>query len=662
MTDLLAANWCDVNQRALSAALDQVRVALDQHANQERRHDGPIDALTGEAAPLSVAAESSPLALNVLSATFGLSRFEQQVLLLCGGMELDARFPGACAAAHGDPSRAYPTFGLALAALPDAHWSALTPVAPLRHWRLIELGPEHGLTRTPLRIDERILHYLTGINTPDQRLAGLITPVQGDGNLAVSHRLLVDRIAALWPAAPRDDLPAIVHLRGGDRQAKRSIAAAVTEALGMRLNVLDSADVPAGAAELDGLIRIWERETALANTVLYLERDDLDDQDHARTAAVERFLARTAVALIVSSRDGGSLWTRPTLTFDVGRLTPGEQSDLWREALRSPSPNGGGPDLAATTEPIIAQFNLGAAAIRSAASKARQAAPDDLQHALWDACRIQARPRLDGLARRIEPSATWDDLVLPEDQLRVLHEIVIHVRQRARVYELWGFESKGERGLGISALFAGSSGTGKTLAGEVIAAALRLDLYQIDLSQVVSKYIGETETNLRRVFDAAEAGGAVLLFDEADALFGKRSEVKDSHDRYANIEVSYLLQRMEAYRGLAILTTNQQSALDTAFLRRIRFIVQFPFPDCEQRAEIWRRVFPAATPLADLDWSRLSQLNVAGGNIRNIALHAAFLAAEAGPPVTMAHLLQAARGEYAKLEKPLTAGEIGGWA
>ncbi|MCX6047084.1 MAG: ATP-binding protein, partial [Chloroflexi bacterium] len=184
---------------------------------------------------------------------------------------------------------------------------------------------------------------------------------------------------------------------------------------------------------------------------------------------------------------------------------------------------------------------------------------------------------------------------------------------------------------------------------------------RIDLSQVVSKYIGETEKNLRRVFDAAEEGGAVLLFDEADALFGKRSEVKDSHDRYANIEVSYLLQRMEAYRGLAILTTNMKNALDPAFLRRIRFIVNFPFPDAAQRAEIWSRIFPQATPTDGLDLARLARLNVAGGNIRNIALNGAFLAAEGGEPVRMGHLLRAAHLEYAKLEKSLTESEIGGW-
>src|SRR5438128_8734283 len=204
------------------------------------------------------------------------------------------------------------------------------------------------------------------------------------------------------------------------------------------------------------------------------------------------------------------------------------------------------------------------------------------------------------------------------------------------------------RGLGISALFAGDSGTGKTMAAEVIANELRLNLYRIDLSAVVSKYIGETEKNLRRLFDAAEDGGAILFFDEADALFGKRSEIKDSHDRYANIEVNYLLQRMESYRGLAVLATNMKSALDPAFLRRIRFVINFPFPDAEQRAAIWQRIFPPHTPTEGLDIGKLARLNVAGGNIRNIALNAAFLAAHAGEPVRMTYILRSTRSEYGK--------------
>ncbi len=244
--------------------------------------------------------------------------------------------------------------------------------------------------------------------------------------------------------------------------------------------------------------------------------------------------------------------------------------------------------------------------------------------------------------------------MLPEPQRATLRQIVAQVRARTIVHERWGFATRSARGLGMAVLFSGAAGTGKTMAAEVLARELELDLYRIDLSAVVSKYIGETEKNLRRVFDAAEAGGAVLLFDEADALFGHRSEVRDSHDRYANIEVSYLLQRMEAYRGLAVLTTNVEGALDQAFMRRLRFVVRFPFPDLDQRREIWRRTFPAATPVVSVDVDALARLDVAGGNIRNIAINAAFLAADTTEPVRMEHILAAARSEYAKLERPLS--------
>jgi len=235
----------------------------------------------------------------------------------------------------------------------------------------------------------------------------------------------------------------------------------------------------------------------------------------------------------------------------------------------------------------------------------------------------------------------------------LLHQITDQVAQRNRVYEDWGFRERMNRGLGINALFAGESGTGKTMAAEVIANALELDLYRIDLSAVVSKYIGETEKNLRKLFDTAEDSGAILFFDEADALFGKRSEVKDSHDRFANIEINYLLQRMESYRGLAILATNMKSALDKAFMRRLRFIVDFPFPGVEQRKEIWSKVFTANTPVDEgLDLSRLAKFNLTGGNIHNVALNAAFLAAQEDGVVSMPLLLNATRTEFKKLERP----------
>jgi SpoVK/Ycf46/Vps4 family AAA+-type ATPase len=303
------------------------------------------------------------------------------------------------------------------------------------------------------------------------------------------------------------------------------------------------------------------------------------------------------------------------------------------------------PDRAC--ERLAEQFGLGPGAIGAVAA----ANPSADEAALWAACREAAGRPLDGLAERVEPRFGWDDIVLPAGIADELQAVAAQVRHRAAVYGRGGFGRRLVRGRGVTALFAGPSGTGKTMAAEIIARDLRLDLCRIDLSGVVSKYIGETEKNLKRLFEAAEGGGAVLFFDEADALFGKRSEVKDSHDRYANIEISYLLQRMEAYSGLAVLATNMKTHLDPAFLRRLRFVIDFPFPDVEQRRGIWARAFPPETETDGLDLSALARLEVAGGNIAVIAVNAAFLAAAEGTPVRMAHLARAARAEFRKLDK-----------
>jgi SpoVK/Ycf46/Vps4 family AAA+-type ATPase len=273
-------------------------------------------------------------------------------------------------------------------------------------------------------------------------------------------------------------------------------------------------------------------------------------------------------------------------------------------------------------------------------------------------CKARTRQRLDILAQRLEPKAGWDDIVLGEEPARLLRAIAAQVRHRNTVYEQWGFARTMNRGFGISALFAGESGTGKTMAAEVIANDLRLGLYRIDLSAVVSKYIGETEKNLRRLFDAAEHGGAILFFDEADALFGKRSEVKDSHDRYANIEINYLLQRMEAFGGLAILATNMKSLLDPAFMRRLRFVVNFTFPGAAERRLMWQKAFPLEAPTGELDFDRLARLNLTGGNIHSIALNAAFLAAQAQTQVTMPVVLAATRMEFRKLDKMINESDF----
>ncbi len=264
-----------------------------------------------------------------------------------------------------------------------------------------------------------------------------------------------------------------------------------------------------------------------------------------------------------------------------------------------------------------------------------------------------------GLAEKIEAKRSFDDLILPSEAMQQLRDIASQVEQRDRVYERWGFGAKMSRGKGVVALFARSGGTGKTMAAEVLAHQLDLDLYRIDLAGVISKFIGETEKNLKRVFDAAEQSGAILFFDEADALFGKRSEVRDSHDRYANIEINYLLQRMEDYRGLAILATNRKTLLDPAFMRRVRFLIDFPVPSAADRVRIWRGVFPAQARLEALDYERLGRMEISGGNISNIALNAAFLAASEQAAIGMHHVLAAARREYSKIDKLMLESELG---
>src|SRR5262249_2186126 len=319
------------------------------------------------------------------------------------------------------------------------------------------------------------------------------------------------------------------------------------------------------------------------------------------------------------------------------------------------------PDLLAQAAEVRIRQQLPAGAVEAFAGALEQLgwSPTTLQHVIeqmsldepaegardqtlaqriWQCCRESARGGLDALAQRVDSRACFEDVVLPLAQMAMLRDITEHLRYRHTVYDAWGMGGKNTRGRGLCALFTGESGTGKTLAAEAIANEVGLDLYRIDLATLGSKYIGETGTNLKRLFDGAEVSGAVLLFDEADALYGKRSEVKDSHDRYANIEVAYLLQRIEAYRGLAILTTNLKSALDRAFLRRIRFVVQFPFPDDAWRREIWRRELPDTAPKLEIDCAALARLQLTGGHIRSVALNAAFMAAAAGEPITMPHL------------------------
>jgi hypothetical protein len=592
-----------------------------------------------------------PPALLLLSQRLGLSEFERDVLLLCAAMELDTGIGALCAAAQGDVHRNYPTFALALALFENPSWDVLSPERPLRYWRLIEINQpgNQPLTVSALRADERIVSFLKGLSYLDDRLSPLVTlmdaPADGE-TLPPSQQAAVEQIVDSMKKLTPGQTPPAVQLLGADSVSKQLVAAHAALELGLRVYRLPAALLPNPAGDLDALGRLWQRESLLSPLALYVDglASDAEQPSAGQGSPVHRLLARMAGVVFVDSRDVLAGMSTNTLAVDVAKPTPAEQKSAWAAVLQDPA--------SAVPGQLAAQFNLSLAAIQQIAHQtlaSHTAADPPAGDRLWSACLAGTRPRLDTLAQRIDPKATWDDLVLPAAEATLLHQISAQVGQRGTVYDTWGFGAKMSRGFGISALFAGETGTGKTMAAEVIANELRLNLYRIDLSAVVSKYIGETEKNLRRLFDAAEDGGAILFFDEADALFGKRSEVKDSHDRYANIEINYLLQRMEAYKGLAILATNQKSALDTAFMRRLRFVVTFPFPSAAERKIIWQKVFPSQTPTKDLDFDRLSRFNMTGGNIYCVALNAAFQAAQTGVPVTMPLIIESARTELRKL-------------
>jgi hypothetical protein len=441
---------------------------------------------------------------------------------------------------------------------------------------------------------------------------------------------------------------------GLDSLSKQLVAQQVAAAFNLHLYRLPAELLPTQASELETLARLWQRDSILLPIALYLDAHETDGpaQPEGGAPPLQRFLARSHGIFFLATREVRPGLGATTTAVEVDKPTPAEQQAIWAGSLNGEVD--GSPKL------LAGQFNLNTTTIRQIARGTAAGRPGNgsLSGQVWDACLVNTRPRMDLLAQRLDPKATWEDIVLPDEVLLLLRQVADQVRWRSTVYDEWGFRQKMNRGLGINALFAGESGTGKTMAAEVLANELRLNLYRIDLSAVVSKYIGETEKNLRRLFDAAEDGGAILFFDEADALFGKRSEVKDSHDRYANIEVNYLLQRMEAYRGLAILATNLKSSLDHAFVRRLRFIVNFAFPDARQRKVIWQKVFPPRTPLAELDYERLARFNLTGGSIHNIALNAAFLAAQQDMAVSMPLILTAARTEFRKLERPIREADF----
>lgn len=659
--------WQEANERYLSAALNWLRLRLRraaesvETAGEEAKEKPVTGAEVDKAAAAMHEAEAAepPPALVILTRRFGLSRFEQEILLLCAAMELDTRTPALCARAQDETNRPYPTFALAMALFDQPAWDVLSPERPLRFWRLIEINQlaAQSLITSPLRADQRIVNYIKGLNYLDDRLTPLLVPFDvpaGIMDLPPSQQQAVESVVRHVQRSMNGGPPPVTQLVGLDSISKQLVAQQAAAALGIHLNRLPAELLPTQAADLEALARLWQRESFLLPVAVYLDAHEPEavgkPGEGTQPAAVplHRFLARTGGIFFLSTREIRSDLGPVTTVVEIKKPTPLEQQAVWAGSLK---------DAAVNSPPLLAgQFNLNVSTIRRIVDRVSGEPGNNgrIPHEqLWDACLVSTGPKMDTMAQRLETKATWDDIVLPQETADLLRRIAHQVGQRSKVYDTWGFLKKMNRGLGISALFTGDSGTGKTMAAEVIANELRLNLFRIDLSGVVSKYIGETEKNLRRLFDAAENGGAILFFDEADALFGKRSEVKDSHDRYANIEINYLLQRMESYNGLAILATNMKSALDEAFVRRLRFIVNFPFPGLNERKKILQKAFPAEVPKADLDYHRLARLNLAGGSIHNIAINAAFMAAQEGVPVSMPLLLAAAKAEFRKMEKPI---------
>ncbi len=603
-----------------------------------------------------------------LAGILGLSPFEQDVLLLALAPEVVPALEDLFAYVQDDANRRAPTLELALLLFTEdaRSWTEarrrLAGRPPIFRFSLIAAESGHGPTsslRTGYRLDERIRDYLLGVNRIDERVAAWVREVPPEPLVETAYPSELERVERLVREAVeriRAWLP-VVNLAGPETVGHPALARAVCDRLGVHLLQFDLLSLPTVAAEREAGLRLLEREALLLSAAYFvnLPRTAVGESAADPAAIVDEletllFVGSERLVPPTSIRS-----SRAVLGVEVAPPDPTRRRELWARALTGvPTVDDGWLDR------LVEQFHVGPAEIRRAAEAVGRLTDSTVTpRQLWDACREQAGGALADLAQRLVPSAGWKDLVLPPDTERTLRDIGAQVAHQAQVYERWGFGAKLSRGRGISALFSGPSGTGKTMAAEVLAGDLSLDLYRIDLSGVVSKYIGETEKNLRRVFDAAATGGAILFFDEADALFGKRTEVKDSHDRYANIEINYLLQRMEDYQGIAVLATNMKSALDPAFLRRLRFLVEFPFPDAPQRERIWRGVLPTQAEVATLDYQLLSAWEISGGNIRNIAVNAAFLAASEEAPIGMRHLVRAARHEYAKIGKLAYDAEFG---
>lgn len=666
-----AQSWNNKNDLHLSLAMEWLRTKLTDLATSSENKDY-VDRNTNSSSTVSAkeaqiraleADEPLPV-LEFVRRRFGLSMFEYNILLLCVAMELDTRIPGLCAKAHDDPAKPYPTFSLAMMLFDEPVWDVLALQRPLRYWRLIEINRLMNLPliSSPLRIDERMINFIKGLNYLDERIARLTSPFDVDGKdveLPPSQERTTAALVNTILGTSQKHFPIIIQLVGQDSLSKQLVAQKAAASLNIHLICLPAELLPTQTQESEDFARLWQRESLLLPIAGYIDAHKTESlgkhvaENSGSNLSLQRFLRISQGVFFLDVKEMSSELSSFSTIVEVKKPTPLEQRTAWDQLL--------GERANGSASLLAGQFNLNIVTIdqvinRVTSDKAN--ANDHLHDHLWQTCLSSTSPELDMLVQKLELKSTWKDIVLPESSANQLRQIASQVKYRSLVYDSWGYRDKMNRGLGINALFIGESGTGKTMAAEVLANELNLHLYRIDLSGVVSKYIGETEKNLRRLFDAAEDGGAILFFDEADALFGKRSEVKDSHDRYANIEINYLLQRMESFNGLAILATNKKSALDDAFVRRLRFIVHFPFPGIKERKMITQKIFPPHVPKGTIDYDRIASLNLTGGSFHNVSINAAFKAAEEGVPVSMPLILSAAKAEFQKLERPIKESDF----